>query len=284
MLSDFSQQTPGHIVFRFAERPVPLRMMISSAGYSIEAKPGYDWHGLRRGPKEFVLFQYTLAGEGRLETAGREYRVKPNEAMLLHFPGPNRYWLPAGVTRWEFIYVCMHGREVMRLWPYIESAIGPIASLGDKSPILRCALRLVTAALRGEIRTPYEASAGAYSLMMDLAAQVRGSQRDQHRQMVAATTAFAESRLQLPLGVGDLALQAGLSRFHFTRVFTKAAGLAPGAWLIDLRIREAARLLRTTTLPIKQIALKCGSTDASHFGKQFRQTMGMSPGVYRRTM
>jgi AraC-like DNA-binding protein len=49
------------------------------------------------------------------------------------------------------------------------------------------------------------------------------------------------------------------------------------------RIREAARLLQDTDLPLKVVAERCGFADANYFGKAFRQHTGVSPGAFRRS-
>jgi AraC family transcriptional regulator len=79
-----------------------------------------------------------------------------------------------------------------------------------------------------------------------------------------------------------LAAQAGLSRFHFQRLFKAATGVAPSRYHIDLRINEARRLLRETKMSVIDVALEVGYTNPSHFAQLFRRETGLSPSDYRR--
>jgi AraC family transcriptional regulator len=79
-----------------------------------------------------------------------------------------------------------------------------------------------------------------------------------------------------------LAKQAGLSKFHFHRLFTQATGMSPAKFQLTARMNEARRRLRETNQSIVAIALDLGFSSASHFAQVFRREAGMSPSVYRR--
>jgi AraC family transcriptional regulator len=79
-----------------------------------------------------------------------------------------------------------------------------------------------------------------------------------------------------------LAMQAGLSKFHFERLFKRALGVSPSRYHINLRINLARRLLRETKKSIVNIALEVGYANPSHFAQLFRRETGLSPSEYRR--
>jgi AraC family transcriptional regulator len=80
----------------------------------------------------------------------------------------------------------------------------------------------------------------------------------------------------------QLAAQAGLSKFHFHRLFKSAVGIAPSRYHMNLRMDEAKRLLRETKQSIVAIALDVGYANPSHFAQLFRRETGLSPSNYRR--
>ncbi len=274
----------AHNVF-FPDRTLPLRAMIGSVGHTaIVRDPSYNWNGRKRGRAEFSLFQYTLKGRGQLRVGNRDYAVNPGDAMLLHFPDDNQYWLPSDSHDWQFIYVCLHGREVSRLWRNIEHSIGPLVDLPPSQPSVICAAKIVSEALSGKISDAFTASALAYELMMTLSTEA-GQPRtgSQTRPLLEQARHYAEQHLSHPLTVDDLAQQAGMSRYHFTRLFTEHTGLPPAAWLREQRIKEAARLLRLTTIPLKEIATRCGFPNANYLSRVFRKHTGIPPATYRRS-
>ena len=81
--------------------------------------------------------------------------------------------------------------------------------------------------------------------------------------------------------VGEVAAVAGLSPFHFTRVFKKETGLAPYAYLTQIRLDHARSLLTTTSMPIGHIAQLTGFRTQAHFTAIFKRGIGMPPGKYR---
>src|SRR5918912_1709269 len=82
--------------------------------------------------------------------------------------------------------------------------------------------------------------------------------------------------------LGRLAEQAGLSRFHFQRLFKAATGVSRSRYHIDLRMNEARRLLRETKMSVVDVALEVGYANPSHFARLFRRETGLSPSDYRR--
>jgi AraC family transcriptional regulator len=79
-----------------------------------------------------------------------------------------------------------------------------------------------------------------------------------------------------------LAAQAGLSKFHFQRLFKRATGVSPSRYHINLRMSLARQLLRETKKSVVEIALEVGYADPSHFSRLFRRETGLSPSEYRR--
>lgn len=266
----------------FAQRQAPLHAMITSAGYQEVRDTAYDWHGLRRGNAEFALLQYTLAGEGMLAYEGRETRVGPGHAMLLHFPHDNRYWLPRG-GHWTFFYVCLNGREVLRHWRALVASAGPLVALGDGSPGLRSAAGACCAVLQRNVPSAFAASSLAYAMTMALLDDCwpPGPIREAPS-FVERVVRFCRSSLARPIGVDDMAAAAGLSRYHFSRRFQEARGVSPARFLAEVRMQEAVRLIQTN-LPVKDVARRCGFRDPNYFCKVFRRTFGVSPGAFGRS-
>jgi AraC family transcriptional regulator len=80
----------------------------------------------------------------------------------------------------------------------------------------------------------------------------------------------------------QLAALAGLSKFHFHRLFKKAVGEAPSHYLLKLRMQAAKRLLRETKRSVVDVALDVGFANPSHFARFFRRETGLSPSDYRQ--
>ena len=80
----------------------------------------------------------------------------------------------------------------------------------------------------------------------------------------------------------EAARSCGISQVHFRRLFREAAGLPFRKFCLKARMDEAARMLRKTMLPLKEIAERCGTPDIYYFNRLFRARHGIPPGTYAR--
>jgi len=90
---------------------------------------------------------------------------------------------------------------------------------------------------------------------------------------------YMQGHLHSSLGLQELCGVAGLSRYHFIRVFEKATGMPPHAYLNQLRINHAKKLIAAKT-PIGEVAIESGFFDQSHLTYHFKRIVGVTPGRY----
>ena len=80
--------------------------------------------------------------------------------------------------------------------------------------------------------------------------------------------------------VDVLAADVGLSRAQLHRKMKEITGFATGRFLRNLRMEQAARLLREGKVNVSQVADKVGYNDQSHFSTAFKTHFGVSPSQY----
>lgn len=81
--------------------------------------------------------------------------------------------------------------------------------------------------------------------------------------------------------IQSLARLVNLSESRFRHLFKAEIGQTPAQYLRSIRMLEAEKLLRTTSLGIKEIMNRVGISDESHFGHSFKKARGLSPSKYR---
>lgn len=114
---------------------------------------------------------------------------------------------------------------------------------------------------------------------------LRSTNRISHRKIARAVEFIRDLDPQVnpaSVSLDELAEVAGLSKYHFLRQFSQVVGMTPGAYLRTLRLCHAARKLRTTNLPILDIALSVGFADHPSFSRAFARHMGMTPSEYQK--
>src|ERR1044071_2495202 len=85
------------------------------------------------------------------------------------------------------------------------------------------------------------------------------------------------------LTLGKMAESVNLSAPYFCFLFKSITGVPPAKYLKKLRMQQAANLLTTTFLSVKEIVRRVGLTDESHFVRDFKRLYGMTPSEYRNS-
>jgi AraC family transcriptional regulator len=91
-----------------------------------------------------------------------------------------------------------------------------------------------------------------------------------------------DANLDKEINIARLAYECGLSTSQFARAFKQSTGCPPHRWLLEQRIRRAQDLLLTSDRTLMEIARVCGFYDQPHLTRAFHQTVGISPGLWRR--
>jgi AraC-like DNA-binding protein len=78
-----------------------------------------------------------------------------------------------------------------------------------------------------------------------------------------------------------LARALGLTKYFVLRAFRRATGMPPYAYLTQIRVERAKKLLYAN-LPIAAVARRVGFADQSHLTRHFRRLVGVTPGVFAR--
>jgi AraC-like DNA-binding protein len=95
------------------------------------------------------------------------------------------------------------------------------------------------------------------------------------------TAHWIEANSHHAIDLDAAADQAGISAFHFLRLFAKVLGVTPHQYLVRSRLRHAARLLTGENIAITDIAYDVGFGDLSNFVRTFHRAAGVSPGAFR---
>jgi AraC-like DNA-binding protein len=84
-----------------------------------------------------------------------------------------------------------------------------------------------------------------------------------------------------PLHLDRLAREAGLSKYHFLRLFKSAYGLTPAEYVSQRRIERAQDLLRATNLTVTEVCTMVGFSSLGSFSTRFRALVGESPSDFQ---
>lgn len=122
---------------------------------------------------------------------------------------------------------------------------------------------------------------GAVMTTLAGAAPSRNSPAPRDIARVTDVIRHIESSADERLSIAGLAREAGLSAYHFLRIFRQLVGMTPHQYVLRTRLHRAAVMLRQSDRSISAIALDAGFEDLSTFNRRFRRVMGVAPGRYR---
>ena len=92
-----------------------------------------------------------------------------------------------------------------------------------------------------------------------------------------------QQRLAEDIALDDLAAAAGVSRFHFLRLFKNTLGITPHRFVMDQRLAAARKLLADTDQRLADVAAGTGFSSQSHLCTTMRRRLGVTPKQWRRS-
>ncbi|GLX68820.1 bifunctional transcriptional activator/DNA repair enzyme AdaA [Paenibacillus glycanilyticus] len=92
---------------------------------------------------------------------------------------------------------------------------------------------------------------------------------------------YIQTHYREPLTLSHLADALHLSPYHLQRTFKRLTGSTPAAYIQQIRMQEAMKLLASTNLPVTDIAGQVGYANAAHFATRFQGATGLTPTQYR---
>ena len=124
-----------------------------------------------------------------------------------------------------------------------------------------------------------------FSLLCLLAAEslpANGERPSKSREKMKLLLGYIEEHYGERITVEDGAALCFYSNSHFMKYFKRYMGMPFTQYLNDFRLEKAAGFLRTTSLPVTDVAQKCGFDNISYFNRLFRKKYHGTPGEYRK--
>lgn len=244
--------------------------------------PRYRWESWNRGEEPFVILQWTLSGEGIFEDERGKARVPPGHAFVSIVPErASYYYPPEGREPWVFGWVNFYGPLACTLFHAFRLQFGPVVFLSSRGAAATTLRRLKGQITRGHQLDRWQAGLHAYTFLLEWWREASEPGKGSVEGLERAVR-FCRDHFREQLGVKEIACESGLSREHFTRLFSKHMRETPAAFLRRLRLREAETFLLETTLPLEEVALRSGFYSMRHLLRTFQRAHKQNPSEFRR--
>lgn len=105
---------------------------------------------------------------------------------------------------------------------------------------------------------------------------------DVDNQLMQEIATYIYQNYDKKLTLVDMSEKFNISRSYLSKKFKVITGFGFKEYVINVRIKNACRLLLETNKSITDIAFECGFNDSNYFGDAFRHIKGVSPNKYRK--
>jgi len=276
-------QPYGVYGYRFQDPPQLPIYQLFATGYQEVTETDYYWDGMKRIDGPLYLFQYTVSGFGQFRLGDETHDLYAGNAFLVEIPGDHHYCLPQSSDHWTFYFVLFRQQHMQALWSELLHTVGATPTFDSVSAVVRSLQNLYAEARSNRIQNSYQASSLIYRFMMELlqSSTLQQQEKTNWPLQIKQATAYMEAEFHRLQSLDDVAASAGLSKYYFTRMFTKTTGISPMDYVTKLRIEKAVQLLRSSSLTVEEIAHSVGYSSGSYFSKVFRSRVGFPPADFR---
>lgn len=264
-------------VFKSLERSLPL--YIETVGYSA-------WERIFNRPDGYPYYHWlhTLEGEGVFEFSGTEISLSAGKGALLTPFTPHSYY-PVS-DRWSTAYITFGGVAVSAILDSLEMNQSAIYTEADQISFTNVIGKLFQKAADQDTEfSGLESSTELYHFLMLL--KKFGMRNDQPSlsqfyDKLRPVVQWMEQNCSANVGLPEIVEQANMSVSYLNELFRDAFGMSPYSFLIQLRIREAKKIMVTNpSMALKEVSVLAGYNDVSHFVATFRKKEGITPAKYR---
>ena len=227
----------------------------------------------RSGLNSFLMF-YIKEGELLFEYEGRSFVAHKKDIVILDCMKPQRY---QALTRTSFYWFHFDGSASRAYFEHFKENRGIHF---QKTRGMEEHFVLIHDLMRSGCPDEGIMSVHIHRIMALLFSSVGtgGTPSD----IVARARVYMDAHYMEKLSAEQIAEASRVSPSHLFRLFRKETGLTPYAYLTNVRMEHAMKMLLNTSCTVEEIADYCAFCSSANFIRAFRQSTGVTPRKYRK--
>lgn len=235
-------------------------------GY-VEADVNYKITGI---PQESILFGYTTAGQGMLEYKGNKYQLQEGSLFCINCMYTHAYQTLTDI--WKFYWFHTVGSVAQSL---IKNFEADVFVRNNIRYFVGCWENIYSLASENSLYVDMRIAPIINNVFNMIFEDIGQDSRMQKAKE------FIHLNYDKKITIDDMAKNAFISKYHFSRLFKESTGESPYKYLCMYRIEKAKDLLITTPLSVNEIAIRVGFDDVSSFIYSFKKHTFVSPLQFR---
>lgn len=229
---------------------------------------------------------YCDRGGASLRAGGRDLAIEPGQVLLV---APGALYtlqpLPA-CPDWGYHWAVFHPHERWRdwlSWPHFAGQVAHLRLPAAAAPALATAFDELAASLQSGRECASELSHNLLEqLILRCRASLRPDLQPQRDPRIQRARDFIEAHYSEDFRLEDVARAASMSASRLASLFRAQCGLSVMAYRDELRMAQAAQLLRKSSLGIAAVGAAVGYPDPAYFSRTFSRHVGMAPREYQK--
>lgn len=248
-----------------------------------ECDPSHFYGPIER--SEYLL-HYVIKGKGTYRANEITYHLEKHQLFLI-CPGVTTYYIADHNEPWEYLWIAFNGIKAKTYLEWAHLDENHLIGEFDKPDLL---IGYIQGILNARELTYANELKREGNLLLFLSALIQSqhvptsdvNNHDYPYQVyVEHALEFIEHNYDRGIKVNDIANYIGINRSYLTNIFKKSLNVSVQKYLVNYRLDKAAALLRTTNIPIGNIARSVGYDDSLTFSKVFKSFKNVSPSAYR---
>ena len=233
------------------------------------------------------LFKMTVDGCGQLEYNGQTYLIPPGHFFLIDCKKPQYYRTAPGAENWHTMWVHFYGANAKAYYDaFLTHNNGSPTGM---FPVSSKALSLFTELLKldatghNQMMTDFQIASLLTQILSEcvLSTMATGKASDVP-QIIQRVRMHLLNNYREKHTLEELGARFNINPYYLQKQFKRYVGMSPSEYQIFLRMTRAKELIRSTKLPVGEIAYAVGMENLGYFTRQFKQQEGMTPQEYRK--
>jgi len=226
------------------------------------------------------LIAYTLSGEGYFSTDEETIKCSSGEIILIKPGTPHNYWTGKGKT-WTFMWAHFSAIAIGdKLLPTEHIFKQSVESASLHKRIYR-AFRKIISDSRERNEYWHDLCLNSLREIVILMAQKQNQRLDPR---VEEVLHYLSVYMQHQIYIDDLSKAIGISASRIAHLVKEQTGLSIIDHLNQMRIRQAALLLRHTNRNASEVSYEVGFHNYNHFIRQFKKWHGTTPSEFKQSL
>ena len=268
------------ILSRYAGNIFVQRLYVTDAGYF----PNAQGHFIDRpkGTDTFIYF-YCISGSGVVHICDACFSLTKNTAICIPKNTPHSYYADA-TDPWTILWAHFDGSDA-NFYPLLDPQTVSFRSKYSSNRMLYLFNQLFRV-----IESNYSTGNFIYishTLQMILSDTYFKNEEisdfDESNHILNTVIKFFNANIAKNPTLQDLCDEFHISKSYVSAVFKKNTKTSPINYFIGMKMKEACKLLRSTTYTVKIIAAELGYRDPYYFSNTFKKVVGVSPLEYRNS-